>query len=53
MITLRLSLMILAVCCFFIAAVWSRIETASPPYVQPRLVAGGLCLWALATIVSV
>ena len=46
MITLKLLLMILAVICLFLGAI-----KAQPP--RGDFVAGGLCLWALATIVSV
>jgi hypothetical protein len=45
MITLKLLLMILAVICFFLGA----LNVQAP---RGNLVAGGLCLWALATIVA-
>ena len=47
MITLHLVLMLFAIVCFFLAA----CNVPSPPRVN--LVAAGLCLWALSTIVSV
>ena len=45
MITIKLVLMILAIICFFLGAM--KVE---PP--RGNFVAGGLCLWALATIVA-
>jgi hypothetical protein len=45
MITLKLLLLILAVICFFLGSM-----NVQPP--RGNFVAGGLCLWALATIVA-
>lgn len=45
MITIKLLLMILAVICFFLGAM-----NVQPP--RGNFIAGGLCLWALATIVA-
>lgn len=45
MISVRLILMILAVVCLFMAAV--GVQTP-----RGNLLAGGLCLWALATIIT-
>lgn len=47
MITVHLLLMILAIVCLFLAA----INVPSPP--RGNLMAAGLCLWALATLVTV
>jgi hypothetical protein len=46
MITIRLLLMILAIICLLLAA----IGVATP---RLNLMAAGLCLWAIASIVSV
>lgn len=46
MITLKLVLMIIAIICFFLAA-----AGVTPPR-GGNLIAGGLCLWALATIIT-
>jgi len=46
MITVKLLLMVLAIVCFFLAAL--NVQTP-----RGNLMAGGLFLWALATIVSV
>jgi hypothetical protein len=46
MITLKVLLTILAVICFFLGAM-----DVKPP--RGNFVAGGLCLWALATIVAI
>jgi hypothetical protein len=45
--TLHLLLMVLAIVCFFLAA----INVPQPPRVN--MIGAGLCLWALATIVTV
>jgi hypothetical protein len=44
-ITIKLLLMILAIICFFLGAM-----NVQPP--RGNFIAGGLCLWALATIVA-
>lgn len=46
MISLHLILMILAIICFFLAAV-------NVPVPRGNAIGAGLCLWALATIISV
>lgn len=45
-ITLHMVLMVLAVVCLFLAA----INVVTP---RGNLLAGGLCLWALATLITV
>lgn len=45
MISVRLILMVLAIVCLFMAAI--GVQTP-----RGNLLAGGLCLWALATIIS-
>lgn len=47
MITLRLILMILALVCFFLSAVGVSAPRGG------NLIAGGLGLWALATMITV
>jgi hypothetical protein len=56
MITVHLVLMLLAIVLFLLAALgvgWSEGVTPSPRWRSYNLMAGGLCLWALATIVTV
>jgi hypothetical protein len=45
MVTIKVLLMILAIVCLFLAAVDVKIP-------RGNLLAGGLCLWAVATIVT-
>lgn len=45
-ITLHMVLMVLAIVCLFLAA----INVVTP---RGNLLAGGLCLWALATLITV
>ena len=49
--TLHFVLMLLAVVCFFLAAI-TNYQPPNWPNWQ-RLMAAGLCLWSLATIVTV
>jgi hypothetical protein len=50
MITFHLVLMILAIVCFFLAFI---LNLQPQPPQRYNLIAGGLCLWALASIVTV
>jgi hypothetical protein len=51
MITVHLLLMILAIVCLLMAAVNS--QAPSPPSRYQLFLAAGLCLWAVASIVTV
>jgi hypothetical protein len=54
-ITVKLVLMILAIVCFALAAYDAKLPGSSVPLGthDMRLLAGGLGLWALATIINV
>ena len=52
MITFHLVLMLLAIVCFFLAFIL-RLQPPQPNPPRYDLIAGGLFLWALATIVTV
>lgn len=52
MISLHLVLMVLAIICFFLAAMnWPSPAPPAPSRVN--MIAAGLALWALATVVTV